>query len=370
MSFKEKSMRLTKIQTATFETGSAAGHAVNSATVPPQVRAMDFGALPPEINSGRLYSGPGAEPMLTAAAGWEGLAAGLREVAMSYQSATLKLADAWQGPAAVAMTKAVAPHVGWLNSVAAQAERTAAQAKAAASAYEAALAATVPPPLIAASQAVRKAMATTNHLGQLSPLIADADAGYERMWAQDADAMYAYAGTSAAAATVTPFPPPPAAADLAGQAGPGIAAQEILSTGYQLISILPQALRALSSSPFTPFEGTLSSVLSSLLKMSSLIVPANFSMSPADFVNTKMGFGKATISTGARALGAGIAPLGGTGAATAAGIGRGTSMGVLSVPQAWRSAATPSPVPAKLQRRGWVCEPIVEVADGEPPFRD
>ena len=32
---------------------------------------MDFGALPPEINSGRMYSGPGSGPMLAAAAGWD-----------------------------------------------------------------------------------------------------------------------------------------------------------------------------------------------------------------------------------------------------------------------------------------------------------
>jgi PPE-repeat protein len=29
---------------------------------------MDFGALPPEINSGRMYSGPGSAPLLAAAA--------------------------------------------------------------------------------------------------------------------------------------------------------------------------------------------------------------------------------------------------------------------------------------------------------------
>ncbi|WP_140908204.1 PPE domain-containing protein, partial [Mycobacterium tuberculosis] len=28
---------------------------------------MDFGALPPEINSGRMYCGPGSGPMLAAA---------------------------------------------------------------------------------------------------------------------------------------------------------------------------------------------------------------------------------------------------------------------------------------------------------------
>ncbi len=36
---------------------------------------MDFGALPPEINSGRMYSGPGCGSMLAAAAAWDGLAA-------------------------------------------------------------------------------------------------------------------------------------------------------------------------------------------------------------------------------------------------------------------------------------------------------
>ena len=39
---------------------------------------MDFGALPPEINSGRMYAGPGAGSMLAAAAAWDGLAAELQ----------------------------------------------------------------------------------------------------------------------------------------------------------------------------------------------------------------------------------------------------------------------------------------------------
>ena len=36
---------------------------------------MDFGALPPEINSGRMYTGPGCGSTLAAAAAWDGLAA-------------------------------------------------------------------------------------------------------------------------------------------------------------------------------------------------------------------------------------------------------------------------------------------------------
>ena len=31
---------------------------------------MDFGAIPPEINSARMYAGSGSGPMLAAAAAW------------------------------------------------------------------------------------------------------------------------------------------------------------------------------------------------------------------------------------------------------------------------------------------------------------
>ena len=63
---------------------------------------MDYGALPPEINSARIYSGPGSTPMLAAVAAWEGLAAELSSTAASYQSVIERLADeGWLGPASV-----------------------------------------------------------------------------------------------------------------------------------------------------------------------------------------------------------------------------------------------------------------------------
>src|SRR5271156_3603839 len=42
---------------------------------------MDFAALPPEINSGRIYAGAGAGPMMTAASAWDGLASELNAAA-------------------------------------------------------------------------------------------------------------------------------------------------------------------------------------------------------------------------------------------------------------------------------------------------
>ena len=47
---------------------------------------MDFAVLPPEINSARMYTGPGSGSMLAAATAWDGLAAALHSTATSYQS--------------------------------------------------------------------------------------------------------------------------------------------------------------------------------------------------------------------------------------------------------------------------------------------
>lgn len=101
---------------------------------------MDFGLLPPEINSARIYSGPGAGPMLSNAAGWDALAAELESAAAGYSSQIARLTgQAWSGPSSLAMNAAVTPYVEWLQASATAAAQTAGQAYGAAAAYEAAL---------------------------------------------------------------------------------------------------------------------------------------------------------------------------------------------------------------------------------------
>jgi hypothetical protein len=130
---------------------------------------MDFGMLPPEINSARMYTGPGAGPMLTAAAAWDGLATELHSTAASYGSVITGLAAVWQGRSSASMAAAVAPYTAWMSTAAAQAEQTATQARAAVAAYETAFAATVPPPIIAANRAVLMSLIATNFLGPPLP---------------------------------------------------------------------------------------------------------------------------------------------------------------------------------------------------------
>ena len=65
---------------------------------------LDFGALPPEINSGLMYAGPGPGSMLTAAAAWQSLAEELTSAASGYGSILSTLTSGpWTGPTSIAM---------------------------------------------------------------------------------------------------------------------------------------------------------------------------------------------------------------------------------------------------------------------------
>ncbi|WAJ46692.1 PPE family protein [Mycobacterium sp. Aquia_216] len=178
---------------------------------------MDFGALPPEINSGKIYSGPGSAPLLSAAAAWDALAAELHSTAASYGSVISELITTWHGSSSTAMVAAAAPYIAWLDRSAVQAEQTSVQARAAATAYEAVFAATVPPPVIAANRALLASLIATNVLGQNTPTIAATEGQYAEMWAQDAAAMYAYAASSATATRLAPFTAAPTTADADGE---------------------------------------------------------------------------------------------------------------------------------------------------------
>ncbi|MEZ0364884.1 PPE domain-containing protein [Mycobacterium sp. pUA109] len=218
---------------------------------------MDFGALPPEINSARMYAGAGSGPMLAAASAWNDLAAELRSAASTYQSVITGLtSEGWLGPASTAMAAAAAPYVAWMTTTAGQAEQTAEQAQAAATAYENAFAMTVPPADIAANRSQLTALVATNFLGQNTPAIAATEAHYGEMWAQDATAMYGYAASSAAASKVPSFTSPEQTTNPGGLAAQSAAATQATGTSSsagaqatlsQLASTVPNTLQGLAS---------------------------------------------------------------------------------------------------------------------------
>jgi PPE-repeat protein len=356
---------------------------------------MDFGLLPPEVNSGRMYAGPGAGPMLAAAAAWDGLATQLHLTAASYSSEISGLAAEWQGPSSAAMAAAAAPYVGWMSTTATQAEQTAAQARVAVVAYETAFAATVPPPVIAANRALLMSLIATNFLGQNTPAITATEAHYAEMWAQDATAMFAYAGSSATASGVTPFTQPPQTTNPAAAGGQAAAvahavgsaagghAQTLMSTAPQLISAVPQSLQSLASPVSVADPPSLVSLLGSLTGPFSpfqLVGPGLtgylFSSEPTGLAS--VGGSVAELSQKVSALpaaGSGELLQGGLGSGTrvvgstaglSADIGRASLVGRLSVPHSWASAAPPiKPAAMVLPDSSVGGAPVMVAADNE-----
>lgn len=78
------------------------------------------------------------------------------------------------------------------------------QATAAASAYETAFAATVPPPLIVANRSLLATLVATNILGQNARATATTEAYDAEMWGPRRRVVYSYAGASANGVTSDP----------------------------------------------------------------------------------------------------------------------------------------------------------------------
>jgi PPE-repeat protein len=166
---------------------------------------MSFSLIPPEINSALMYQGAGSGPLLEAATTGDELAADLESTATQYQTAITNLTTgAWLGPTSAHMAAAAEPYIAWLQSTAAEAAQTGAQAKAAAAAYQTAYTSMVPPPLITANRAELTTLVSNNFLGQNTGAIAQNEAEYLDMWIQDALGMDTYQLHSTGASAALP----------------------------------------------------------------------------------------------------------------------------------------------------------------------
>jgi PPE-repeat protein len=216
------------------------------------------------------------------------------------------------------------------------------------------------------------------------------------MWAQDAAAMYGYAGSSAAATQLTPFSAPAQNTNPAGlvaqsaavsQATGTAAGSSTQSTLSQLTSAVPSALQNLASpgsatSSTSGLGGIVGLLTGSGSGNSSLdsfwnqwgpnaniwntIFSSGFYM-PSNTMGAFMGLlgaggaanaagdvaGGAASAAGAASGAASALPsvagLGGLGQAVSAGLGRAASLGPLSVPPSWTAVAPPvSPIVSAL----------------------
>jgi PPE-repeat protein len=314
---------------------------------------VNFAALPPEVNSALMYSGAGSGPIRAAASAWKTMAAELETAAHSYRTVIAGLTDeTWQGPAATAMAAAAAPYAAWMSTTATQAGQAGTQASAAAAAYETAFAMTVPPAVIAANRTQLATLIATNFLGQNTAAIAANEALYGQMWAQDATAMYGYAGTAATATqlptftaphhTATPTPNTTSAMQTAGSA----AASHALTTATQLAGSTAESADAIS--PGLAFD-----LAGAVLEVASVGPFGGIGLGGA-FGGLAITLGELAFPEGAEGLGA-LGGLGLIGQATPAvgalgsatgpvgatwtSVGKAVPLGSLSVPQAWAAAA-------------------------------
>jgi PPE-repeat protein len=327
---------------------------------------VDYGLLPPEINSARVYTGPGAGSLLAAQAAWAGLAADLEAAAAGHRSVISGLTSGpWLGPASASLVAATAPFVAWLQGSAEEAALAASRAGSAAAAYETAFAATVPPPVIAANRAQLAALIATNLFGQNTPAIAATEAQYFEFWAQDAGAMYGYAGSSAAASQLTDFAEPAEVVDPLGVADQAIAVfkaqNEVLQrNAANLVSIVnprvSEVLRALStpiqfkgiddwlvfntpfddvvalySKYFVPYVATAAMGIQSAQSFGQV---SNGITAMTSFMKGLAPAAKALEGVGA-AAGAGAAHAASNVGSVAAGLGNALPLGGLSVPPSW-----------------------------------
>lgn len=347
---------------------------------------FEFAALPPEITSTLVYSGPGSAPLMAAAGAYANLAAEVSTTATSWESIiSLLTTEQWTGGGSAAAAAAAAPIVTYLTETAAALEQASAAASASAAAFEAAHAAVVNPALVYTNRA--EWVAALGGLPFTLPQLMELDIEYSEMWVQDATAMSAYqAASEAAAASLQPAAPLTTTTDPGVQAlaEPFSAADSFSSTLADLLGSTPPSnpniLASIDGLLGTPaFLNGVNGAVNTAAWFVMTAIPTAVSLGhtlagaavPAAAVSDVVPeAGAAGIVEGTVVRS--VAPLGGMplGAGAAGSLGQATTVGKLSVPATWSAAAPATQAElaaatSPLQGSGWNV-PAEETAVGAP----
>jgi PPE-repeat protein len=258
------------------------------------------------------------------------------------------------------MTTAATRYASWLSATGEQVKLAARQASAAAAAYEAAFAATVPPALVAQNRALLTSLVATNVFGQNTAAIAATETQYGEMWAQDATTMYAYASGSASASRLASFSQPPQTTDPTGTSNQDAAVSRAVTTSAgnqlsptamtQVVNTVPNVLQTLAGESGGATTSDILNVTASGTYVASGVL---FILGPLFTGPVNAALPPTILGAAAPALGAaGAAGLMGDVTPIASGVGspgvlaaqgRAGSVGGLSVPQTWGAAVPEAP---------------------------
>ncbi|MBS9532431.1 PPE family protein [Mycobacterium sp. M1] len=331
---------------------------------------FEFGMLPPEVSSARMYTGPGPGPLMAAGAAWSALAGELNSFAQGYATTIAQLlSDGWAGPASAAMAAAAAPYTDWAVTTSGYADRAAGQARAAAAAFEAAHATITPPAAVSANRALLAQLIATNMLGHNTVRIAATEAAYDAMWAHNARTMHRYAAAAASATQLPAFEQPPQEVNPAGAAAAAATVAANSGTAHpqtlaHLLAAVPQHLSAASTGATAqggipipqswltglkdlgtvqgPVDTWLFTNIRNVGAIGDVIVAPIRILSDGTLYSASAGLTGTTAPAGAGAVAptmlAGSSAAAGTavgGRAVLASVGEATAVGQLSAPQTW-----------------------------------
>jgi PPE-repeat protein len=307
---------------------------------------MEFTTLPPEVTSALIHTGPGAESLIEASEAWQQLGANLEDSAENYGATLSSLVGTWRGASSTAMVQAVEPYLNWLRTTAQQVQQTAASAQAAASAINSVRAAVVPVGQVSANRALLARLLATNGFGRNLPAIAETEAEYQSMWANNSAAMTRYQAASAQASTLPQFSSPSSTTNPAGTAKQSSAVSAATMTSSPTVSA---ATSGQSSSINLGFGDPTSGYFGLANQYANQFISSGFPINMLSYlaqnqsaqalsgVNAQIGQG---VSEGESALGGGAAGgLGGLGRAGVGTLGPG-ALGAAGLGQASTSAAT------------------------------
>jgi PPE-repeat protein len=206
---------------------------------------------------------------------------------------------------------------------------------------------TVPPPVIAANRTQLMALIATNFFGQNTAAIAANEAHYAEMWAQDAAAMSGYETASAAARTLTPFSSPKRTTNPSGLAAQAAAVARADASAAattpvaQVISeVAPPTLPTFN--PEIGFLDIIAGAYSTLSAVRDMEGTADGIIGGEKALGILPDLSQVATQVTPSPAGAasGLGSGGGLPNAVLASVGRGNSIGPLSVPASWSAPST------------------------------